>query len=79
MTRRNTIEITARAKAFTNEGVRSHRWYVDVDEGTVRVWDNVAGHYVRSRTLGKAAEQRILAIAVGEWLKKQITAKEPTP
>ena len=58
----NTIEITARAKAFSNEGIKTHKFSVDQD-GTVRVWDSVAGHYTTCHSLSKSAEARIKKLA----------------
>lgn len=58
----NTIEITARAKAFSTEGIKSHKFAVDTD-GTVRVWDAVAGHYTTCHSLSKSAETRIRKLA----------------
>ena len=52
-----TITITIRAKAFSDEGVRAHRCTVDED-GTVRVWDRVAGHYTTCHSLSPAALRR---------------------
>jgi len=39
----NSTTVTARAKAFSSESLRSYKFAVDAD-GTVRVWDSVAGH-----------------------------------
>jgi hypothetical protein len=57
-----TQEITARAKAFRREGVKSHKFSVEAD-GTVRVWDAVAGYYTTCHSLGKSAEARIRKLA----------------
>jgi hypothetical protein len=57
-----TTEITARAKAFSNECIKSHKFSVDAD-GTVRVWDAVAGHYTTCHSLSKSAEARIRKLA----------------
>ena len=62
-----TIEITARAKAFSSEGVREHRFYVDVDNNSVMVWDSVAGHYTNCNSLSESAKKRIVNLAVG-WV-----------
>lgn len=56
------IEIKARAAAFRGQGVRDHRFLVEGRE--VRVWDEVAGYYTRCHNLGKAAQRRIVALAV---------------
>lgn len=58
----NTTEITARAKAFSNEGIKTHKFSVDAD-GAVRVWDSVAGHYTTCHSLSKSAEARIRKLA----------------
>ena len=57
-----TTNITMRAKAFSGEGVREHRLAVDGD-GTVRVWDSVAGHYTLCHSLSGAAIARAREIA----------------
>ena len=57
-----TIEIEARAKAFSGEGVKSHRFAVDAD-GSVRVWDAVAGHYTNCNSLSDSAKARIRKLA----------------
>lgn len=58
----STSKITARAKAFSNEGIKTHKFSVDAD-GTVRVWDSVAGHYTTCHSLSKSAEARIRKLA----------------
>ena len=55
-------EITVRAKAFSSEGVRTHQVMVYGD-GTVRVWDAVAGYYTTCHRLSKNAEARIRKLA----------------
>ena len=55
------IELTARAKAFAGEGVKTHRF--SVDAGEVRVWDEVAGHYTSCHSLSSAAQRRIRRLA----------------
>lgn len=52
------VEITVRAKAFSDEGVRKHR--VLVDDVNVRVWDSVAGHYTLCHSLSRSAVKRII-------------------
>lgn len=58
-----TIRITARAKAFGDEGVREHKCLVDLADGSVRVWDSVAGHYTACNSLSEAASKRIVRSA----------------
>ena len=50
-----TIEM--RCKAFSGEGVRMNRVQVS-DDGTVRVWDSVAGHYTTCHSMIAAAQYR---------------------
>jgi muconolactone delta-isomerase len=56
-----TTEITARAKAFAREGVRTHRFQIEGE--TVRVWDEVAGHFTTCHSLSESAEARIRKLA----------------
>ena len=49
--------VTIRAKAFSGEGVRTHRCRVEQD-GTVRVWDSIAGHYTVCHSLSASAMRR---------------------
>ena len=56
------IEINARAKAFSGQGIRSHRFHVDSD-GTVRVWDAIAGYYTSCHSLSRSTEARIRKLA----------------
>jgi WD40 repeat protein len=58
----SNIEITARAKAFSNEGIKTNYFLVSSD-GTVRVWDSVAGYYTTCHSLSKSAESRIRKLA----------------
>lgn len=58
----NSIDITARAKAFSSEGIKTHKFSVDSD-GTVRVWDHAAGHYTTCHSLSKSAQARIRKLA----------------
>lgn len=59
---RHDVRFTARCRAFASEGVREHRVKVDSD-GTVRVWDSVAGHYTTCHSLSAGAERRLVAEA----------------
>lgn len=59
----NIITITARARAFSGESVREHKFYVDLSDGGVLVWDSVAGHYTNCNSLSAAAKKRILNLA----------------
>lgn len=57
----NEIEITARAKAFSGEGVKEHKFLVLGNE--VKVWDPVAGHYTNCNALSAATKARIAKLA----------------
>jgi hypothetical protein len=57
-----TIEIEARAKAFSSEGIGTYKFRVDED-GTVRVYDSVAGHYTLCNSLSDSAKRRIRKLA----------------
>jgi len=54
--------VTIRAKAFAGQGIQEHRCSVD-DDGTVRVWDSVAGHYTICHSLGQSAQRRARKLA----------------
>ena len=49
--------ITIRARAFTGSTVRPVRCLVEPD-GTVRVWDSVAGHWTTCHALTADAQRR---------------------
>ena len=56
-----TQYITIRAHAFTGEGIRAQRVSVD-DDGTIRVYDSVAGYYTTCHSLSASAQRRIRAL-----------------
>lgn len=56
------IQLMARAKPFTSEPVGEYRFSVESD-GTVRVWDSVAGHYTLCHSLTSRSARRIANIA----------------
>ena len=58
---KTTTEITTRAKAFSNEGIRAHRFQIEGE--TVRVWDEVAGYFTTCHSLGKSSIRRIRRMA----------------
>jgi uncharacterized Zn finger protein (UPF0148 family) len=62
MTTATETKVTARATAFAGQGVREHRFLVDTD-GTVRVWDSIAGYYTACHGLSDAAQRRIRKLA----------------
>jgi hypothetical protein len=55
-------EITLRVKAFSNEGPKLNRIHID-DDGTIRVYDSVAGHYTIHHSLSRSAIQKIRKLA----------------
>jgi hypothetical protein len=57
-----TIEITARARYFSGQGIETLPVLVESD-GTIRVWDAVAGHYTVCHSLAPSAERRIRRLA----------------
>jgi hypothetical protein len=62
MTTKSDREITMRCKAFSGEGVRTNRLRVESD-GTVAVWDSVAGHYTACHSLSDSARRRARTLA----------------
>jgi hypothetical protein len=54
-------EITARAKAFSGQGTRAHRFLVASND--VKVWDPIAGHYTGCNALSSHAKARIARLA----------------
>ena len=54
--------VTIKAKAFSGGRVENCRCMVDAD-GTVRVWDSVAGHYTTCHSLSKSAQERARKLA----------------
>ena len=54
--------VTARAKAFSAAGVRQHKFMVESD-GTVRVYDPVAGYYTTCHALSAGALRRLCRLA----------------
>ena len=54
--------MTVRAKSFSGFGVQTVRCQVDQD-GTVRVYDDVAGHYTACHILSASAQRRIRKLA----------------
>ena len=59
---KNTIELEAKVKAFTGQPWRSHKLSVSQD-GTVRVWDDVAGHYTTCHCMSAATQTYIRHLA----------------
>jgi len=59
--RAGRVRFSARAKAFSGQGARDHKFLVEGD--AVRVWDDVAKHYTLCHDLSAGAQKRLLAIA----------------
>lgn len=55
-------KLTVRARAFTGHPIETHRVLVEAD-GTIRVYDSIAGHYTVCHALSKSAERRIRRLA----------------
>ena len=53
-----STRFTARVKAFSCEGIRLNRIQIDAD-GTVRVYDSIAGHYTRCHSLSPKTQARL--------------------
>lgn len=61
-----TTEFTAKIKAFSCEkSARDHRVRVG-DDGTVRVWDTVAGHFTTCHAMSVRTQGRLRNIAADE-------------
>ena len=64
MTMSNTeVKLSAKARAFRAEGIRKHRFVVDLSDNSVRVWDSVAGYYTICHSLSKSAQARLVKLA----------------
>jgi hypothetical protein len=57
--------MTVRCRAWTGQPVREEHVSVESD-GTVRVYDSIAGHYTTCHALGPSAEIRIRRMAAAE-------------
>lgn len=54
------IQFTARAKAFSGQGVRTHRFLLS---DTIRVWDDIASHYTVCHCLSRRTITRLRNLA----------------
>ncbi len=54
--------LTARCKAFTGQGVRTHDILID-EYQTILVWDVVAGYYTNCHILSDRQQSRLLKLA----------------
>ena len=53
------IEVRARCKAFSNEGVKNHRILISADK-SVLVWEPVAGYFSNCNILSRPTKSRII-------------------
>lgn len=60
--RRGQVRLVARCRAFAGEGARENRILVE-DDGSVLVWDPVAGAYTRCHALSPRTQRRLAALA----------------
>jgi hypothetical protein len=60
--RRGQFRFTARCRAFSGESVQQNRILVERD-GSVLVWDGVAGAYTRCHVLGASQKARLRKLA----------------
>lgn len=60
---KNETKLTVRANAFGK--IETIRCLVDAD-GTIRVWDSVAGHYTTCHSLSESAIRRIQKMAAAK-------------
>lgn len=57
----DAIEISMRCKPFSFR-MKEHHLLVDAD-GTIRVYDSIAGHYTTCHRLGKYAQSKAIRLA----------------
>lgn len=51
-------EVTVRARAFSGQGIKSHRMLIA--DGAVKVYDPIAGYYTSCHSLSAASVKRII-------------------
>jgi len=54
--------ITVRARFFSGQPIETRKVIVE-DDGTIRVWDELAGYYTTCHSLTRSAERRIRKMA----------------
>lgn len=57
------VHLTVRARFWHGQGITEEAVYVDITDGIVRVWDDIAGHYTTFHSLSKSAIARIRKMA----------------
>jgi hypothetical protein len=60
------IKLTVRARFFSGQPIETRDVLIG-DDGTVRVWDDVAGHYTVCHALTQSTERLIRAKAAKEY------------
>jgi hypothetical protein len=64
----NDVELTIRCKAFSGDAVRENKVLVEPGRnGSVFVWDSVAGHYTSCHILTIRTQAKIRSQAIGLW------------
>lgn len=63
-----STQVTSRTKAFTGQPIAEHTFDVAAD-GTVRVWDSVAGYFTTCHAISKSAMARIRKMAEKEAME----------
>lgn len=61
----NEIQITARAKAFSGQGVRQHLFLVTNDD--VKVYDPIAQHFTSCHAMGYEVKSRIARLSLDAY------------
>lgn len=64
-------KVTTKAKAFSGEKAKEYSFEVD-SNGTVRVWDEVAGHYTTVHALSQSEQDRIRNLAQSETVEAKV-------
>ncbi len=62
MTATESKTVTVKCKAFSGGRIQSHRCIVDAD-GSVRVYDDVAGYYTTCHSMSERTQARVRKLA----------------
>ena len=74
-----TVVVELKAKAFTGHGIQALLVQVSGD-GTVRVWDAVAGHYTTCHILSRSAiarAKRLARAAQADFASPEVQSARP--
>lgn len=55
------VFFTAYGRAFTGGRKETHKLLYSADDGIVRVWDDVAGHYTTCHRISERRQRQIIA------------------